>query len=106
MRKFSAAIAIAMLSSCVPMTPAYSQQQALPISCGPRKEVLKVLEEYAEASVGIGLNASGVVELFISEKGETFSVVLTLPNGQSCLVINGSEWENLKFVKPVNGQPS
>ncbi len=72
--------------------------------CGERAELVNRLEKgYAESPRSLGLASNGAVfEVFISAKG-TWSLLITLPNGQSCLVAAGEAWENLPL--PVKGQP-
>ena len=66
--------------------------------CGPHGEVVKKLEgDFKEARAGLGLAGNGgLVELFVSEKGG-WSVLVTRPDGQTCLVAAGENWE---IVKP------
>ena len=35
----------------------------------------------------------GVVEVFPSGDGSTWTIVVTMPNGTSCAVVNGEAWE-------------
>ncbi len=72
--------------------------------CAERAELVSRLEKgYAESPRSLGLASNGAVfEVFISAKG-TWSLLVTLPNGQSCLVAAGEAWENLPL--PVKGQP-
>lgn len=72
--------------------------------CGERAELVSRLEKgYAESPRSLGLASNGTVfEVFTSAEG-TWSLLVTLPNGQSCLVAAGEAWENLPV--PVKGQP-
>lgn len=72
--------------------------------CGDRAELVSRLEKgYAESPRSLGLASNGAVfEVFLSAKG-TWSLLVTLPNGQSCVVAAGEAWENLPL--PVKGQP-
>ncbi len=64
--------------------------------------------DYAETPVGHGLtNANDrLIELFASKDGETWTLLLTYPNGQSCAFIAGHDWRAAvpKLLKPT-GQP-
>ena len=64
--------------------------------CGTHGTVSENLKNvYAEAPVSIGVTTSGaVIEVFASEKG-TWTLVLTQPNGLSCLIAAGLDWESL-----------
>jgi hypothetical protein len=61
--------------------------------CDKRDAVLKLLsDDFSEVPTAIGLVASGgVMELLISERG-SWSLILTLPTGLSCLVATGDSW--------------
>ncbi len=60
----------------------------------PRADVLKILgETYAEAPVEMGLTRAGnVIELFASNDGATWSLVVTTPDGLSRIVASGENW--------------
>ena len=70
--------------------------QAPSKACGSRAEVVHKLKQgYSERPVSMGLNTSGhVVEVFASKAG-TFTIVLTFPNGTSCLISVGENWQNI-----------
>ena len=59
-----------------------------------REAVAKELnEKHREKTVGMGLaDNGGVLELFTSEGGETWTVLLTMPNGSSFVVGTGKAW--------------
>jgi hypothetical protein len=69
-------------------------------SCGPRNQLVKLLSDrYKEDPVGIGLAQPGqVLEIFASQTG-TWSMVMTMPDGQACLIAAGDNWEMLTKVK-------
>jgi hypothetical protein len=64
--------------------------------CGTRDTVLKQLaNDYQEAPVGIGLASNGaVVELLTSTKG-SWTLLVTAPNGPTCLMGTGESWQAL-----------
>lgn len=64
--------------------------------CVERKTALKSLEKtYSEAPVSIGLASNGsVIEVLASSSG-SFTIILTQPNGLSCVMAAGENWENL-----------
>ena len=68
--------------------PAAAQQQA---ACAKRGDVLKHLSaKYTEAPVAIGLaNNGGVVEVLSSKKGNSWTIIITMPNGPTCMVAAG-----------------
>lgn len=64
--------------------------------CGNHKLVTDNLrQEYAETPVSMGVTAGGaVVEVYASSQG-TWTLLITQPNGMSCLIAAGKDWENL-----------
>ena len=71
--------------------------------CGNHEAIEKRLaENYKEVRTGVGLAANGaLLELYTSEKG-TFTVVLTRPNGLSCLMAVGEAWNSIAHPGLVN----
>ncbi|WP_232823011.1 hypothetical protein [Oceanibium sediminis] len=63
-------------------------------TCGTRAEVVDRLRtDYGETRTGAGLSgADGVIEVFASEESGTWTILLTRPNGQSCLLAAGESW--------------
>ena len=68
--------------------------------CGPRTALLdKLAKEYREAPTAVGLASTGtLVEVLASEDGATWTIVVTRPDGTSCLVAAGQEWQALKHA--------
>ncbi len=81
------------------VAPAGAQQAV----CGDRNEIVSRLESgYQESNTGIGLSATGgLIELYTSEKG-TWTLMLTQPNGVSCLIAAGDNWENVDRPKTAS----
>jgi hypothetical protein len=87
-----AAFGCVALSSVAFVTlPAVAADQA----CGARDTVVQQLaKDFAERPVAMGLASNGnVIEVFNSAKAGTFTIVMTTPTGQSCLVAAGEGWE-------------
>src|SRR5919106_1689369 len=61
----------------------------------PTAEITKQLEQrYAEAPVSLGLSSAGrLVQVFSTEDGATWTLVLTRPDGLSCIVATGKYWQ-------------
>lgn len=52
--------------------------------------------KYQEHPVAFGLNDDGaMVEIFASLGGGTWTILVTGPDGQSCIVYAGRNWDNL-----------
>ncbi len=60
----------------------------------PRADVAKFLgERYAEQPVSMGLAQNGgVIEVFSTTDGSTWTIVLTMPNGKSRVIGSGESW--------------
>ena len=89
-------IALALVATMV-AAPAFADGPAPngPV-CDARKEVLGHLAgKYSENPVALGLATNGgVVELLTANEGKTWTIVITMPNGQTCLVAAGENWES------------
>ncbi len=74
-------------------------------ACTTRSVVAERLAgDYAEAPVAAGLASSGaVIEVFTSGDGATWTIVLTRPEGTSCLVATGEAWMTLPVKVTVEG---
>lgn len=67
-----------------------SAQQA----SGDRATLVKELtQRYAEVPVSIGLTSTGgMIEVFASKDGSTWTMLLTTPDGQSRVIGDGESW--------------
>ncbi len=74
--------------------PASAQQSV----CGKREDVLKQLSiRYSEAPAAMGLSSTGgMVEVLTSRAGGSWTIIMTMPSGVSCLVAAGENWESVK----------
>ncbi|MFC4270998.1 hypothetical protein GQF03_04635 [Sneathiella chungangensis] len=74
--------------------------------CFERTALLKHLSgKFEEAPVAAGLAANGsVVEVFSSPDGLTWTIVLTQPNGATCVMASGESWVGMK--QPKKGKVS
>ena len=66
-----------------------------PPDCAPRAKLLDQLSsQYKEVPVAIGLSSSGsLVEVLTSDNGSTWTIMVSQPNGSSCLVAAGEGWQ-------------
>ena len=85
--------------------PAAATAQSLP--CAARERVLEfVIDQRGETRLASGDAAQGAsVELFASESG-TWTLVLNLPDGRSCLLANGEGFEATGGLQPARGNPA
>lgn len=88
---------LATLMALATAVPAAAQQANV---CGKRPDVLGQLSaRHSEAPTAMGLSSNGhMVEVLASPAGATWTIIVTLPNGLSCLMAVGEHWE---AVKPV-----
>ncbi len=93
--------AAAVLSA--PETTARAQTPAQAQQCDQRAKVIGHLaQKYQEAPVAIGVTTSGgIVEVLTSGDGSTWTIILSNPNGTSCLVAAGEGWRALRFDRSV-----
>ena len=86
--------AVACLAPALIPTPAAAQQL-----CDQRGKVLSQLErKYGEVPVAIGVADGKLVELLTAKDGMTWTIILTSPNGTSCLLASGEGWRPLERV--------
>lgn len=92
------AVLAGLLVSCA--VRAGESSPALGMPCADRAGLVEQLRErFGETVQGIGLtDAGGVMELYASEKG-SWTLVVNLPNGRSCLVATGRDWESIARTK-------
>ncbi len=77
-----------------------SIQQANAAVCSERKKFTSFLsKKYKEMPKAVGLvSNTGMMEVYVSKQG-TWSILMTTPNGISCLIAAGDHWEGLKLAK-------
>ncbi len=87
------------------MALAADQLAAETRNCAPRDVVLHRLSEgFGETRQSIGLGANNaVVELFASDTG-SWTIIVTFPNGSTCLVASGQAFETLAEATPPKGE--
>jgi hypothetical protein len=84
---------------CALATPALAQDQ----QCDTRAAVMALLAEtYGESPRAIGIaGQASIMEVFASDATGTWTVTITLPDGQMCLVASGSDFEAV--AAPIPG---
>ncbi|WP_069300129.1 hypothetical protein [Neptunicoccus sediminis] len=76
---------------------AHSAAQSQPASCAERTRVVERLQtKYGETRRSIGLAANnGVIEVFASAHSGSWTIVITRPDGMTCLVAAGESYESV-----------
>ncbi len=78
---------------------ALAQTQTQAQQCDQRAKVLGHLaQKYDEAPIAVGVTSSGgIVEVLTTGDGQTWTIILSDPNGTSCLIAAGEGWRTLPF---------
>lgn len=74
---------------------ALAQTQA----CDQRQKVIGHLAaKYREAPIAVGVtNSGGLVEVLSTGSGDTWTIIVSSPDGTSCLIAAGEGWRIIKF---------
>jgi hypothetical protein len=97
------ALALVASGSIVFTSPVVAQG---PAKCAERDILVKGLKDkYKEIPVALGISQKNTraFEIFASEEG-TWTVMMTLTNGQSCIMAAGHSWQDMP--KELAGTPS
>ncbi len=76
--------------------------------CGARDAVLEQLAaRYGETRRGMGMAANNsVMELYASADSGSWTITVTMPDGQTCLVASGQGFEAMVEELPAKGEPA
>ena len=86
-------------------------QTAEASQCAPREQVVAGLATgFDEVRRGAGLTRTNagqtqMVEVFTSAAG-SWTIVVTMPDGMTCLVASGENWQDLQEELPAKGDPA
>jgi hypothetical protein len=75
-------------------------------NCAPRDLIVdRLASGYGETrqSIGLGKN-SPVIEVFASDETGTWTITVTSPNRQTCLVASGEAFETMAEAPPAKGK--
>ena len=80
---------------------------AAPNTCSQRTDVIGQLSaKFKEAPVAVGVaNNGGLLEVLSTNNGSTWTIILTMPNGLSCLVAAGEDWQPTERVPTQAEEP-
>lgn len=76
-------------------------------NCASRDTVIsRLADKYGESAQSIGMAANNqVVEMYASPETGTWTLTVTLPSGQTCILAAGQDFERLKGTTPAKGEP-
>ena len=78
------------------LTAPAAHAQAISRPCDNRGDVLSALDgNFSEKPVSLGLSLDGRVVEVLKSPGGTWTIIMTAPNGVSCLLIAGKHWRNV-----------
>ena len=97
------AVLVGMLSLTSPTSAQPPPQTPLTPACHSHADLTEMLhQKFAEQPNALGLQANGhLVEVFVSNDGTSWTIVVTRPDGWSCIVAVGQNWESLP--NPITG---
>jgi hypothetical protein len=72
------------------------------VPCLPHQQLVEMLDaRYSEHRIGAGLeNGGAMFEVFATADGSTWTMVVTTPNGASCVIAVGMEWQSPETEQP------
>ena len=66
----------------------------------------RLRHDFGEKILGRGISNDGtLLEIFIAQDGRTFTVIKTTPQGLSCVVDFGDDWQPLNQIDSVGFRP-
>ena len=89
-------VTLAAAAMALVATAAQAEAPRPGASCGPRATIVQRLSShFGETRRGIGLGTRNrVLEVFASDATGTWTVTVTLPDGRTCLIASGQDWED------------
>ena len=86
-----------LVSAAAPATAQAPPSGELQPACQTHDEIMQMLnQKFAETPTALGLQSNGqLVQVFASKDGMTWTIVTTRPDGVSCIVALGRNWESV-----------
>jgi hypothetical protein len=77
---------------------------AAQMACGSHDKIVDTLDRsYKETLTNFGIAGQrNLLEVFASEKG-TWTIIVTTPEGMTCIMAAGQSWENVPPSKKLTG---
>ena len=94
-----------MLAAAIAVTALSAEAQQLP--CANRERVLAfVIDQRGETRLATGDAMRGAtIELYAADSG-SWTLLLNLPDGRSCLLANGENFAATEGLQPARGNPA
>lgn len=98
MSNYTKKMLLALSVGIVGMIFTMEATRANPANCAKRAEmVTKLNERFGESRQSVGLTPGGqALELFAHPETGTWTILLTLPNGTSCMMASGYAYQAIK----------
>lgn len=66
-------------------------------ACLPRDDILgQLAKKYSEVPVALGVTSKGgLVEVLTTSNGSTWTIIITTPQGTSCMIATGEGWRTM-----------
>ena len=76
--------------------------------CGDRDTVVAALtDRYSEHHVASGLQSdTGLLEIWASESDGSWTILMTRPDGQTCIMASGTHWLERQKPEMASGEPT
>ncbi len=78
---------------------AHAQTQSQNLLCDQRASIIgRLAEKFRESPIAIGVaSTGGIIEVLTAGDGGTWTIIVSYPNGTSCLIAVGEGWRALRF---------
>lgn len=96
-------ISAIMVSAVVGASPTAAQAA----TCAPRDAIIERLKiGYGEGPAGFGIQSSGqLIEIWAAPGTGTWTVLMSRPDGKTCVVATGTDWQHLELKQGSMGVP-
>lgn len=97
-----------LLLATATLIGAVTAQSSVAMSnCGARHDVVSnLMDKHSESHVASGLQSSnGLLEIW-AEDGGSWTILLTQPDGETCVVASGTHWLEALEAEMVSGDPA
>lgn len=93
----------AAVSQPTPVVKAEKFIVPMRVACGEKSVIVAALKDnFDERRIGFGISPSGIlVEIYASFEGKTFTVVASRPDGHTCLLGYGFDWQVEALGSPI-----